>query len=163
MPHTAFIGLGSNLEDPRGQLLRAFAEIEMLPDTRLVARSSLYRSAPLGYPDQPEFVNAVAKIATALMPQALLQALLEIEHRHGRERIFRNAPRTLDMDVLLYDDKQLHEHGLTIPHPQMHLRAFVLQPLLEIAPDAGIPGIGRAAMAIEGCKDQVLEMISDVA
>ena len=163
MLHTAFIGLGSNLEDPRGQLLRAFAEIEMLPDTRLVARSSLYRSAPLGYPDQPEFVNAVAKIATALMPQALLQALLEIEHRHGRERIFRNAPRTLDMDVLLYDDKQLHEHGLTIPHSQMHLRAFVLQPLLEIAPDAGIPGIGRAAMAIEGCKDQVLEMISDVA
>ena len=163
MLHTAFIGLGSNLEDPRGQLLRAFAEIEMLPDTRLVARSSLYRSAPLGYPDQPEFVNAVAKIATALMPQALLQALLEIEHRHGRERIFRNAPRTLDMDVLLYDDEQLHEHGLTIPHPQMHLRAFVLQPLLEIAPDAGIPGIGRAAMAIEGCKDQVLEMISDVA
>ena len=163
MLHTAFIGLGSNLEDPRGQLLRAFAEIEMLPDTRLVARSSLYRSAPLGYPDQPEFVNAVAKIATALTPQALLQALLEIEHRHGRERIFRNAPRTLDMDVLLYDDEQLHEHGLTIPHPQMHLRAFVLQPLLEIAPDAGIPGIGRAAMAIEGCKDQVLEMISDVA
>lgn len=163
MLHTAFIGLGSNLEDPRGQLLRAFAEIELLPDTRLVARSSLYRSAPLGYPDQPEFVNAVAKIATALMPQALLQALLEIEHRHGRERVFRNAPRTLDMDVLLYDDKQLHEHGLTIPHPQMHLRAFVLQPLLEIAPDAGIPGIGRAAMAIEGCKDQVLEMISDVA
>lgn len=163
MLHTAFIGLGSNLEDPRGQLLRAFAEIEVLPDTRLVARSSLYRSAPLGYPDQPEFVNAVAKIATALAPQALLQALLEIEHRHGRERIFRNAPRTLDMDVLLYDDEQLHEHGLTIPHPQMHLRAFVLQPLLEIAPDAGIPGIGRAAMAIEGCKDQVLEMISDVA
>lgn len=163
MLHTAFIGLGSNLEDPRGQLLRAFAEIELLPDTRLVARSSLYRSAPLGYPDQPEFVNAVAKIATALMPQALLQALLEIEHRHGRERVFRNAPRTLDMDVLLYDDKQLHEHSLTIPHPQMHLRAFVLQPLLEIAPDAGIPGIGRAAMAIEGCKDQVLEMISDVA
>lgn len=163
MLHTAFIGLGSNLEDPRGQLLRAFAEIEVLPDTRLVARSSLYRSAPLGYPDQPEFVNAVAKIATALTPQALLQVLLEIEHRHGRERIFRNAPRTLDMDVLLYDDEQLHEHGLTIPHPQMHLRAFVLQPLLEIAPDAGIPGIGRAATAIEGCKDQVLEMISDVA
>ncbi|MDP1997667.1 MAG: 2-amino-4-hydroxy-6-hydroxymethyldihydropteridine diphosphokinase [Gallionella sp.] len=163
MLHTAFIGLGSNLEDPRDQLLRAFTELDELPDTRLIVRSSLYRSAPLGYPDQPEFVNAVAKIATALTPQVLLQALLEIEHRHGRERIFRNAPRTLDMDVLLYDDVQLHEHGLTIPHPQMHLRAFVLQPLLEIAPDAGIPGIGRAAMAIEGCKDQVLEMISDVA
>lgn len=161
MPHIAFVGLGSNLEDPRSQLLRAFAELEALPNTRLVARSSLYRSAPLGNPDQPEFVNAVAKIATALTPQALLQALLQIEHRHGRERIFRNAPRTLDLDVLLYDDVQLHEHGLTIPHPQMHLRAFVLQPLLEIAPDAGIPGIGRAATALEGCRDQVLEMISD--
>ena len=163
MPHIVFVGLGSNLEDPRDQLLRAFTELDELPDTRLIARSSLYRSAPLGYPDQPEFVNAVAKIATTLTPQVLLQTLLKIEHRHGRERIFRNAPRTLDMDVLLYDDKQLHEHGLTIPHPQMHLRAFVLQPLLEIAPDAGIPGIGRAAMALEECKDQVLEMISDVA
>lgn len=161
MPHIAFVGLGSNLEYPCSQLLRAFAELEALPDTRLIARSSLYRSAPLGNPDQPEFVNAVAKIATALTPQALLQALLQIEHRHGRERIFRNAPRTLDLDVLLYDDVQLHEHGLTIPHPQMHLRAFVLQPLLEIAPDAGIPGIGRAVMALEGCRDQVLEMISD--
>lgn len=161
MPHIAFVGLGSNLEDPRSQLLRAFAELETLPDTRLIARSSLYRSAPLGNPDQPEFVNAVAKIATALTPQTLLQALLQIEHRHGRERIFRNAPRTLDLDVLLYEDVQLHEHGLTIPHPQMHLRAFVLQPLLEIAPDAGIPGMGRAVTALEGCQDQVLEMISD--
>jgi len=163
MPHTAFIGLGSNLEDPRGQLLRAFAEIEVLPDTRLMARSSLYRSAPLGYPDQPEFVNAVAKIATALTPQALLQALLKIEHRHGRERIFRNAPRTLDMDVLLYDDKQLHEHGLTIPHPQMHSRAFVLQPLLEIAPDCTIPGVGSAKQALCACAEQVLERMQDVA
>lgn len=161
MPHTAFIGLGSNLEEPRSQLQRAFAELDGLPDTRLVARSSLYRSAPLGYPDQPEFVNAVAKIATALTPQALLQALLQIERRHGRERTFRNAPRTLDLDVLLYDDKQLHEHGLTIPHPQMHLRAFVLQPLLEIAPDAGIPGVGQARVAFERCQDQVLEMLPD--
>lgn len=161
MPHIAFVGLGSNLETPCSQLLRAFAELDELPQTRLMARSSLYRSAPLGYQDQPEFVNAVAKIATALTPQVLLQALLQIEHRHGRERTFRNAPRTLDMDVLLYDDVRLHEHGLTIPHPQMHLRAFVLQPLLEIAPNAGIPGIGQAEMALEGCQDQALEIISD--
>ena len=161
MPHIAFIGLGSNLEDPHSQLQRAFAEIEMLPDTRLVAHSSLYRSAPLGYPDQPEFVNAVAKITTALTPQALLQALLQIEHRHGRERIFRNAPRTLDLDVLLYDDEQLHEHGLTIPHPQMHLRAFVLQPLLEIAPDTGIPGMGKARQALRNCTDQIVEKLAD--
>jgi 2-amino-4-hydroxy-6-hydroxymethyldihydropteridine diphosphokinase len=163
MLHTAFIGLGSNLEEPHSQLQRAFAELDRLPDTRLVARSSLYRSAPLGYPDQPEFVNAVAEIATALTPQALLQGLLQIEHRHGRERTFRNAPRTLDLDVLLYDDVQLHEHGLTIPHPQMHLRAFVLQPLLEIAPDAGIPGIGRARQALQNCLDQILEKLADAA
>jgi len=160
MPHIAFIGLGSNLEDPRSQLQRAFAELDRLPETRLIARSSLYRSAPLGYPDQPEFVNAVAEVATALTPQALLQALLQIEHEHGRERTFRNAPRTLDLDVLLYDNTQLHEHGLTLPHPQMHLRAFVLQPLLEIAPDADIPGIGRAGMALKKCQDQVLEMLA---
>jgi len=163
MPHIAFIGLGSNLEDPRSQLQRAFAELDGLPETRLVAHSSLYRSAPLGYPDQPEFVNAVAKVATALTPQALLQALLQIEHEHGRERTFRNAPRTLDLDVLLYDDTQLHEHGLTIPHPQMHLRAFVLQPLLEIAPDAAISGMGPARQALQNCSDQVLEKLADAA
>jgi 2-amino-4-hydroxy-6-hydroxymethyldihydropteridine diphosphokinase len=163
MPHLAFIGLGSNLEDPRSQLQRAFDELDGLPETRLVAHSSLYRSAPLGYPDQPEFVNAVAKVATALTPQALLQALLQIEHEHGRERTFRNAPRTLDLDVLLYDDTQLHEHGLTLPHPQMHLRAFVLQPLLEIAPDAAISGMGPARQALQNCSDQVLEKLADAA
>ena len=163
MPHIAFIGLGSNLEDPRSQLQRAFAELDGLPGTRLATRSSLYRSAPMGYLDQPEFVNAVAKIETILTPQALLQGLLQIEHRHGRERTFRNAPRTLDLDILLYDDTQLHEHGLTIPHPQMHLRPFVLQPLLEIAPDAAIPGIGQAMEAFEKCRDKMLEMLPDAA
>ena len=163
MLHIVFIGLGSNLEDPRSQLQRAFVALGELPGTRLVAQSSLYRSAPLGYPDQPDFVNAVAKIATALAPQALLQALLQIEHSHGRERTFRNAPRTLDLDILLYDDVQLHEHGLTIPHPQMHLRAFVLQPLLEIAPDASIPALGQVRRVIQDCHDQTLERIADVA
>jgi 2-amino-4-hydroxy-6-hydroxymethyldihydropteridine diphosphokinase len=161
MGHIAFIGLGSNLEDPHNQLQRAFVDLEGLPGTRLLARSSLYRSAPIGLLDQPDFVNAVAKVATTLTPQALLQALLHIEHGHGRERTFRNAPRTLDLDVLLYDDMQLHEHGLTIPHPQMHLRAFVLQPLLEIAPDIGIPGVGQARQALQACQDQVLERIAD--
>jgi 2-amino-4-hydroxy-6-hydroxymethyldihydropteridine diphosphokinase len=159
--HIAYIGLGSNLEDPQNQLRRAFADIATLPETRVAARSSLYRSAPIGLLDQPDFVNAVAKVATTLTPQALLQALLHIEHRHGRERTVRNAPRTLDLDVLLYDDMQLHEHGLTIPHPQMHLRAFVLQPLLEIAPDIGIPGVGQARQALQSCQDQVLERIAD--
>ncbi len=160
-PHIAFIGLGSNLEDPPGQLQRALAAIAKLPDTQLLAQSSLYRSAPLGYPDQPDFVNAVANIATTLTPQVLLQALLQIEHQHGRERTFRNAPRILDLDVLLYDDVQLHEPGLTIPHPQMHLRAFVLLPLLEIAPDSSIPGIGRAELALVKCQNQILERLAD--
>jgi len=159
--HIAYIGLGSNLEDPHSQLQRAFIDLEGLPGTRLVARSSLYRSAPIGLLDQPDFVNAVAKVATSLAPQALLQALLHIEHQHGRERTVRNAPRTLDLDVLLYDDIQLREQGLTIPHPQMHLRAFVLQPMLEIAPDAGIPGMGQARQALQACLDQVLERIID--
>jgi 2-amino-4-hydroxy-6-hydroxymethyldihydropteridine diphosphokinase len=161
MPHIAFVGLGSNLEDPRSQLLRAFAELAELPDTFLIARSSLYRSAPVGYADQPDFVNAVAKIKTSLTPQELLQALLQIEHRHDRERTFRNAPRTLDLDVLLYDDVQLHEHGLTIPHPQMHLRTFVLQPLLEIEPDCNIPALGLAQRALQACHGPVLEKLAD--
>ncbi|HEX5364290.1 MAG TPA: 2-amino-4-hydroxy-6-hydroxymethyldihydropteridine diphosphokinase [Gallionella sp.] len=163
MLHTAFIGLGSNLERPSSQLQRAFADIDSLPDTRLVAHSGLYRSAPVGYLDQPDFVNAVAQVVTGLSPQSLLQSLLQIEHDHGRERSFRNAPRTLDLDVLLYDDLQLHEHGLTIPHPQMHLRAFVLQPLLEISPDCIIPGVGKAEMVLSACQDQVLERLADVA
>lgn len=161
--HIAFIGLGSNLEDPCGQLRRAFGDLGGLPETRLLQHSSLYRSAPIGRMDQPDFVNAVAKIATTLSPQALLQALLQIEHRHGRERTFRYAPRTLDLDVLLYGGLQLHEHGLTIPHPQMHLRAFVLQPLLEIAPDCIIPGVGGAGQALLACAGQVLERLEDVA
>jgi len=160
MQHIAFIGLGSNLEQPRSQLQRAFADLDQLPGTRLIAQSSLYRSAPVGYLDQPDFMNAVAKIETALTPQALLQALLQIEHLHGRERTFRNAPRTLDMDVLLYDNVQLHEQGLTIPHPQMHLRAFVLQPLLEIEPDCDIPAVGSAQQALQDCQGQVLERIA---
>jgi len=161
MPHIAFIGLGSNLEDPRSQLLRAFSELGELPDTRLIVHSSLYRSEPVGHTDQPEFVNAVAKIGTTLTPQALLQELLQIEHRHGRKRTFRNAPRTLDLDVLLYDDIQLREHGLTIPHPQLHLRTFVLQPLLEIAPDCNIPALGPANLALQVCCGPVLEKLAD--
>ena len=160
--HIAYIGLGSNLQDPHGQLRRAFADIEGLSDTRVVAMSSLYCSAPIGLLDQPDFVNAVAKISTALKPQELLKALLDIEHQHGRERSVRNAPRTLDLDVLLYDEVQLHEHGLTIPHPQMHLRAFVLQPLLEISPDVSIPGVGQAKESLCACEDQVLEKLCDV-
>jgi len=115
----------------------------MLPDTRLARVSSLYRSAPVGYLDQPDFTNAVARIETALPPRALLDQLLAIERRYGRVRDFANAPRTLDLDILLYDECVVQEPGLTIPHPRVHERAFVLVPLAEIAQDAVIPGRGR--------------------
>lgn len=158
--HTAFVGLGSNLDDPQGQVLRALQALDGLPHTRVLARSSLYRSAPVGYLEQPDFINAVAQLETALSPRALLDALLGLELEYGRTREFRNAPRTLDLDVLLYDDLCCHEHGLTIPHPQMHMRAFVLRPLLEIAPDCVIPGIGPAGEALQGCQQQQLENIT---
>lgn len=155
----AFIGLGSNQAQPQQQLQQALQQIDQLPHTRLLAQSSLYASAPVGYLDQPDFVNAVAKIETDLTPQDLLHALLAIEQQHGRERTFRNAPRTLDLDVLLYDQVQHHEPHLTIPHPQMHLRAFVLQPLLEIEPDCQIPAVGTARDALQNCQDQRLARI----
>ncbi|MBI5007883.1 MAG: 2-amino-4-hydroxy-6-hydroxymethyldihydropteridine diphosphokinase [Nitrosomonadales bacterium] len=158
-PHVAFIGLGSNLSDPAAQVTQALDMLDGLPQTRLLRRSSLYRSAPVGYLDQPDFINAVAQVETGLAPRALLDALLALEHDCGRTREFRNAPRTLDLDVLLYDGLVHHEHGLTIPHPQMHLRAFVLQPLLEIAPQCVIPGVGAAADAAKSCADQQLEKL----
>lgn len=116
----------------------------MLPDTRLARVSSLYRSAPVGYLDQPDFTNAVAQIETALTPRALLDQLLAIERRYGRVRDFPNSPRTLDLDILLYGEWIVQEPALTIPHPRMHERAFVLVPLAEVAQDAVIPGRGRA-------------------
>jgi 2-amino-4-hydroxy-6-hydroxymethyldihydropteridine diphosphokinase len=157
--HIAFVGLGSNLADPRQQVLRALQALDELPHARVLARSSLYRSKPIGFLNQPDFINAVAKMETDMTPRALLDALLGLERARGRTREFRNAPRTLDLDVLLYDDLRYHEHGLTIPHPQMHLRAFVLRPLLEIAPDCAIPGIGPAAEALQGCGQQQLEIV----
>lgn len=160
-PHfkRAFIGLGSNLSDPGAQILKAYAELGNLPQTRLLSCSSLYRSAPVGYADQPDFVNAVAEIETALAPHALLEALLDMEHRHGRVREFRNAPRILDLDILLYDDLTCYEHGLTLPHPRMHERAFVLQPLHEIAPFRTIAGHGSVEACLEKCLDQRVERV----
>jgi 2-amino-4-hydroxy-6-hydroxymethyldihydropteridine diphosphokinase len=142
---TAYVALGSNLHDPAGHVRGAVEELAMLPDTRLARVSSLYRSAPVGYLDQPDFINAVAQIETDLTPRALLDQLLAIERRYGRVRDFPNAPRTLDLDILLYGECIVQEPRLTIPHPRMHERAFVLVPLAEIAHDAVIPGRGRAS------------------
>ena len=155
----AFIGLGANLGDPEAQVRRAFAALTELPGTRLLAASSLYRSAPVAYTVQPDFVNAVAQIETRLGAEALLRELLATEARFGRVRQFPNAPRTLDLDLLLYGDRVIAEPGLVVPHPRMHERAFVLAPLAEIAPDSVIPGKGRAGTLLAACTDQRIEKI----
>jgi 2-amino-4-hydroxy-6-hydroxymethyldihydropteridine diphosphokinase len=153
----AFVALGSNLADPVSQLGVALDELACLPRTRLVARSSLWRSAPLGYLDQPDFVNAVAEVETTLEAETLLSHLLDIERRHGRVREFQNAPRTLDLDIALYGDQTLDTPTLTVPHPRMHERAFVLLPLNEIAPDLVIPGHGPLRDLLPGVVGQDLE------
>jgi 2-amino-4-hydroxy-6-hydroxymethyldihydropteridine diphosphokinase len=143
-PTRAFVGLGANLGDAAAALQAAVRDLDALPQTRVVARSSLWRSAPVDAPG-PEFVNAVVELATVLDARTLLQALHRIEHARGRERPYRNAPRTLDLDLLLYGDQVIDEPGLVVPHPRMHERAFVLRPLSEIAPTIDIPGRGPLA------------------
>ena len=158
--HTAFVALGGNLGDPQSTLRQGITALADLPQGRLVATSSLYRSAALGHADQPDFVNAVAQLSTELAPQPLLAALLAIETHFGRERSFRNAPRTLDLDLLLYDAQTIDEPELVVPHPRMHERAFVLAPLLEIAPGCVIPGKGPAADWLARCRGQVIEKLA---
>ena len=137
----AYIALGSNLDDPVDQLQRARARIARLPGVVLRACSSLYRTAPLGYHDQPGFINAVCALETQLSPQELLAHLQAVESHHGRKRSNeQNGPRTLDLDILLYGDQMITTPSLEIPHPRMLERAFVIVPLLEIAPDLQIPG-----------------------
>jgi len=156
----AFVGLGSNLDDPQRQVERALAELHAIPRTKLVRASSLYRSAPVGYAQQPDFVNAVAQLDTALEPVRLLERLQAIEAAHGRSRSFPNAPRTLDLDLLLYSDKTEDSPALTLPHPRMHERAFVLKPLVELEPGARIPRHGTARECLAACAGQDVERIA---
>ncbi|MCX7183578.1 MAG: 2-amino-4-hydroxy-6-hydroxymethyldihydropteridine diphosphokinase [Nitrosomonadaceae bacterium] len=149
-----FIALGSNLEDPALQVRRGLTKLTQLPRSRLLIKSSLYRSAPIGEINQPDFVNAVAKIETNLAPHNLLESLLKIEQQQKRIRIFPNGPRTLDLDILLYGNLECHEHFLILPHPRMHQRAFVLWPLMEIEPNCHIPGHGPVAKLLAKCLKQ---------
>ena len=135
----AAIALGSNLDDPEAHVARGFDDIAALPRTKLIARSSLYRTKPEGYADQPDFVNACALVETSLAPRALLDGLLAIERAHGRKRGIRNGPRTLDLDIVLYGDRVIDEPELTVPHPRAQEREFVLKPLREVWPDAVFP------------------------
>lgn len=159
--HIAHIGLGANLADPEKQVRAALDELAAAPGIVLERKSSLYRTAPIGYDNQPDFINAVARVRTTLEPQALLDALLDIERTHGRVREFLNAPRTLDLDVLLYEDRVINTDTLNVPHPRAHLRAFVLLPLLEVSPDVIIPGIGPASAWLAHCQDQPIQRIAE--
>ena len=141
---TVFLGLGSNLDHPDWQVQTAMHEIDEIPDAGLVRVSSLYQTTPVGIIDQPPFINAVAQVETTLSPHDLLRQLLDIEGRHARVRNEKNGPRTLDLDILIFNEWCIDDGKLTTPHPRMHERAFVLVPLLEIAPEVHIPGKGYA-------------------
>jgi len=164
-----YIGLGANLDDPRAQVMQAIDELAALPDSRLLAISALYRSTPMALPDQaqtlpeqPDYINAVAKLETALAPHALLDALQAIEQAHGRQRDgLRWGPRTLDLDLLLYENQQLDDERLQVPHTGMAVRNFVLYPLGELASrELDIPGVGRLADLLNRCSPEGLEKIT---
>lgn len=165
MSPVAFIGLGSNLNQPAAQIERALAALAALPDTELRRRSGLYGSRPMGPADQPDYVNAVAQVETRLSPEDLLTALLAIERRQGRERspAQRNGPRTLDLDLLLHGDAVHSDPNLTLPHPGAHERDFVLVPLAEIAPDLVIPGRGAVRDLLAGCIGHGVRRLAPVA
>ena len=159
MLHRAFVALGANLEDPAAQVRAALEALAALPGVRLIRASSLYRTAPVGVTGQPDYINAVAEVCTDLPPGELLAALFRIEERFGRERHYRYAPRTLDLDLLLHGDLVLHTQELTLPHPRLHLRAFVLVPLAEIAPDLRLPGRGSVAAWLPAVASQRIERL----
>jgi len=148
----ACIGLGANLGDAGATLAAAIDALRALPQSELRAVSSIWRSAPIDS-SGPDYLNAVALIETRLAPQALLEALQRIERAHGRERPYRNAPRTLDLDLLLYGDEVIATPTLQVPHPRLHERAFVLRPLAEVAPGLVVPG--------HGCVVDLLPLVAD--
>jgi 2-amino-4-hydroxy-6-hydroxymethyldihydropteridine diphosphokinase len=156
-PVIAFVGLGANLGDAAASVRDALRELDAMAQTRLLRASGLYRSRAWGMQAQPDFINAVAMLESRLPARTLLDELLAIERGHGREREAeaRWGPRTLDLDLLLYGEAIIDEPGLRVPHPHLHERAFALKPLVEVAPDAVIPGLGlardiAAAMADDG-------------
>jgi 2-amino-4-hydroxy-6-hydroxymethyldihydropteridine diphosphokinase len=153
-PVPAYVALGANLGDARRTVRQAVQDLGRLPQTRLVRVSSLYRTAPVDS-SGPDYINAVAEVATSLTPHALLAELQRLELAAGRERPYLNAPRTLDLDILLYDDLTLDSPTLTIPHPRMATRAFVLVPLAEIAPQL------LGAEQLEAVRGQVIERLPE--
>lgn len=158
MTALVYIGLGANLGEPAATLALAVDALAELPDMRILARSSLYRTAPVNAPG-PDYLNAVLAAETGLAPLDLLRALQAIETAHGRERPYPGAPRTLDLDLLLYGDACFATPALTLPHPRLAERAFVLRPLAEIAPDLVIPGQGRLGDLLAGVAQQRIDRL----
>ena len=159
---SAYIGIGSNLEIPVEQVRRARGSLAGLQRTRLVGFSPLYRNPAVGPGEQPDYVNAVAVIETRLEPRELLEALQAIEVAQGRVREkVRWLPRTLDLDLLVYGDREIREDGLEVPHPHLRERAFVLRPLADLAPDLNVPGHGTVAALLEGVSQAELHRIED--
>lgn len=154
----AFVGVGANLGDAVATVNAALSALAALPHTRCVARSSLYRSAPVEA-DGADYVNAVAELSSGLSPQALLKALQSIEQAHGRQRPYRHAPRTLDLDLLLFGQLQLQTLHLVLPHPRMQWRAFVLVPLAELDDRLCIPGAGAVLQCLSAVEGQCVRKI----
>ncbi|MFZ6689381.1 2-amino-4-hydroxy-6-hydroxymethyldihydropteridine diphosphokinase [Undibacterium sp. SXout11W] len=157
---TAYIGIGANLGNARQTVREAIGQLAHIAGCKLTSASTLYSSAPIDSSGD-DYVNAVAELLTSLSAQSLLEALQAIELTFGRERPYRNAPRTLDLDVLLYGTEKIATETLTVPHPRMTERAFVLLPLVQIAPDISIPEQGKAADLLEGVRDQVIFQLAD--
>ena len=151
MKHRAYIGVGSNLGDPICQIRQALEELKLLPQSQLLLTSSLYASKPMGPQDQPDYVNAVALIETSLDPIELLDALQQLEQDHQRVRDRRWGPRTLDLDILLYDQQCIDHPRLTVPHVGMHERNFVLYPLAEISPQLRLPNNTDLQTLLDNC------------
>ena len=160
MGQRCFIALGANLGDPVATVTAAIVALRGLPQTEFVAASSLYRTAPVGLKHQPDFINAVVELIAVPPAPTLLQTLFEIEGRFGRQRSVRNAPRTLDLDLLLYGNQTSDDPELTLPHPRLHERAFVLAPLAEIAPQLFVQGRGRVEELLQRCADQKIEKLA---
>ena len=159
MGQRCFIALGANLGDPVATVNAAILALRELPQTEFIAASSLYRTAPVGLKHQPDFINAVVEVIAVSPAPTFLETLFAIESRFGRQRSVKNAPRTLDLDLLLYGDAVSDDPQLTLPHPRLHERAFVLAPLAEIAPQLRIPGRGQVSDLLLLCADQQVEKL----
>ena len=163
MMHSALIALGSNLSEPVTQIQRAISRLAQETGIRLQAASALYRTAPVGYADQPDFINAAVHIETSLSPMVLLRVLNQIEAEFGRERSFQNAPRTLDLDLIDYAGQQWQTERLVLPHPRAHERGFVLIPLADMVPEHVLGAHGQVVQLLQGMDVSDIERLDTLA